>query len=128
LSKAETAARKDVRVRTEQWLEGGFATTKCIEADAFVVEVDFGANQPMRPVLGHRKVMTEDRGKATIVGTTDENDCAARPSLKIEHEILRHWAAWGSAFDAHGCPAPFRATAKPILNSVNVLENVFTRA
>ena len=93
-------------MRTEQRLESGFATTKRIEADALVVEVDFGADQPMRPVLGHRKAMTEERGEAAIVGTTDENDRAARPSLKIEHGIRRHWTAWGSAFDAHGCTMP----------------------
>ncbi len=77
-------------MRTEQWLESGFATTKSIETDAFVVEIDFGADQAMRPVLGHEESMTEDRSMAAIVSTANENDCAARASLKIQDEIVRH--------------------------------------
>src|SRR5215831_3502493 len=59
----------------------------------------------MRPILADEKAMAEDRGMAAIVGTSDENDCAAGWGLKIEHEIGRHRPACWSAFDTHRCAA-----------------------
>ena len=41
-------------------MERWFAATKGIKANAVVVEIDFSTDQPMRPLLGDEKAVTED--------------------------------------------------------------------
>ena len=86
-----------VRHFAKQGLVGGIFAPQGVEADLVSVQINFGAHQPMCPVLSHGEDFAEQMGTSIIVGATQEDQGAAHGCIRMKLERLRKRVARAGA-------------------------------
>jgi len=66
-----------VRNNAEEGLVVRVATSQRVEVDRCIVEVDFGANESMRPVFVNREAVPEHLDHAVVIRTPKKNDASS---------------------------------------------------
>ncbi len=67
-----------MRMFAQQWLHAGFATTQCVEANAVSPQIDFGADETMRPQGAYLEGVPQQARCSVFVGAAQIDDAALR--------------------------------------------------
>lgn len=94
--------RELVRDLSDQGLVLWLSSSEGVEADGVGVEVDFTADEAMRPEWVDGEGTTKQANLTMIVGASEEDDLASRMSLKVLPPRLREGLSEGSGQDAFG--------------------------
>jgi hypothetical protein len=85
----EGFSRELVRDLSEEGLKGGFAASEGVKANGVGVEIDFAADESVRPERVDGESMSQQSDLAVIVGASEEDDLACGVSL--EAQLPRMW-------------------------------------
>ena len=66
----EGSLRQTIGNRVEQWLVVGLPASKGVESNLVLVEIDFGADESMRPLGIDREAATEELNLSGVVGAS----------------------------------------------------------
>jgi len=95
----KTSSREIVLRHLQQRLPGRFASPESMEADHVFVEIDFSANEAMRPVAVHGDGASQQTRPGGIVGSPQENHSSVQLRLKIQFPVFREPVSRGRCFD-----------------------------
>lgn len=80
-----------------------FASPESVKADLFACEIDFGANESMRPKGINEVAMAEQFNFATIIGATQKGNRSLERELKVERPVIRKGSSRRSRVEAWCC-------------------------
>src|SRR5262245_23537139 len=89
---------------SEERLMVRFAAAQCVEADAAFLQIDFGANESVRPIRGDIEPVPQHLHLAMIVRSAQIDDRSRCDLLQVLLPITGKWSSWRSGCNSLRTP------------------------